>query len=135
MTTSVVMLAGIAVSQVTRSAPAALGAANTWLSASTDCSVTQVPLTPSLLYSAEAQGYVVAAITFDEVPPGCVRLDYHLALVAADGAQVFEVTAVMGEANHQVSIPDADRPRADAVATTVLSIAPEIGALLDGHSA
>lgn len=131
MITSAVMLAGITVSRVTGADPAALNAAGAWAAASSGCVATQVHLTPSVLYSSEAQGYVVSAITFDEVPPRCVGQGYHLALVAADGTQVLEVAAVMGEENHQVTIPDADRPRADVVATTVLSMVPESGALLD----
>ena len=132
MTISVVMLAGIAASQITHTDFAALSAAGAWADPPAGCSVTQVHLTPSLLYSAEARGYVVSAITFDEVPPGCVGKEYRLTLVAADGAPVLETAAVMEEENHQVTIPSADRPRADVVATTVLSMGSESRALPDG---
>lgn len=132
MTTSAVMLAAIAVSQMTGADPAALSAAGAWAAPPVGCAVTQVHLTPSLLYSAESQGYVVSAITFDEVPSGCVGQGYHLALVAADGVPVFEVTGEMGETNREVSVPSADRPRADVVATTVLTMTADGSALLSG---
>lgn len=128
MTTSGVMLLGIAVSQVADGDQAALNAVGVWSTEPDGCSVTQVHLTPSMHFSPEAQGYVVTAITFDEVPSGCVGQEYHLALVAVDGTEVFEVTGVLSEDDHGVPIQSADRPRADAVATTVLTMVPDHGA-------
>ena len=131
MATSVVMLAGIAVSRIAGTGTVAFSAADLRAAAPEGCAVTQVHLTPSLLFSVEARGYVVSAITFDEVPPGCVGQQYHLALVAADGAQVSALTGEMGEEYAQVALPTADQPRADVVATTILSLLPARGALPD----
>ena len=130
MTTCVVMLTGIAVSEIAGPGTVAFSFAE--LRAEPQgCAVNQVHLTPSLLYSAEARGYVVSAITFDQIPPGCLGQRYHLAFVAADGAQVFEVTGEIDDEHHQVVVPAGEQPRADVVATTVLSMLPERGVLHD----
>lgn len=121
MTTSAVVLLGIAVGRIAHADQGALGAAEAW-SVASSCSVTQVHVEPSLEYSAVDQGYVVTTIAFDEIPASCAGLGYHLALVAHDGAQVLEVTGVLDEDGGAVSIPAAERPRADSVASTVLSV-------------
>lgn len=122
MVTSAVMLLGIAAGRIAGggTGAAAFSAAGAVPAAWAGCSVTQVQVAPTLVYSSDAQGYVVATITFDEIPPGCVSLDYHLALVAQDGTTVFETVGVLGDP--EMHIPAQDRPRADGIASTILSV-------------
>ena len=132
MTTSAVMLLGIAANRVADGDQSAFTANGPWPVAATSCLVTQMQLAPSVVYSADDQGYVVSTITFDEVPPACVGLVYHLSLVAQDGTSVFEATGVLRDDDRKVPIPAAARPRADGVSTTVLSVLPEGASLRDG---
>ena len=121
MVTSAVVLLGSAVGRLAHADQGGLAAAEGW-SVASSCSVAQVHVEPSLEYSAHDQGYVVTTITFDEVPASCAGLSYHLALVAHDGAPVLEVRGVLDEEGRAVSIPAAERPRADSVASTSLSV-------------
>lgn len=133
MVTSAVVLLGIAVGRIAHADQGGLGAVEAW-SAASPCAVTQVHIEPALEYSADDHGYVVTTITFDEIPPSCAGLGFHLALVAHDGAQVLEVTGILDEDGREVLIPTAERPRADSVASTTLSVQAS-GSTVDGHLA
>ena len=118
---SAVVLLGLAAGSAADEGRALLGPVGP--DTATACSVAELHVTPTLDYSPDARAYVVSTVTFDALPAACVGRDYHLTFVASSGAAIFEVRGVLSETAGAVTIPEASRPPAEAVATTTLTVA------------
>lgn len=120
VTTCAVMLLGIAGSRVVSVGPPWEADLDLPGGGSPACAVAQLRLVPALDYSAADQGYVVASVTVEEIPAECVGRSFRLTFSAADGSTVAEVDGA--SLAHRTILPVQERPRADLVASTALTV-------------